>query len=130
MKIIERLETLRRLNRNPEWVNDNIFRLVCSPQMAILAYERIKSNPGNMTAGDDGATLDHISLDTLGKLCDSIRDGSYQPKPVRRKFIPKANGKERPLGIPSPRDKIVQEMIREILESIYDSGASPTVGAD
>lgn len=126
MKIIERLETLRRLNRDPNWVNDNIFRLVCSPQMAILAYERIKSIPGNMTAGDDGATLDHISLAALDKLCDSIRDGSYRPKPVRRKFIPKANGKERPLGIPSPRDKIVQEMIREILESIYDSGASPT----
>lgn len=126
MKIIERLETLRKLNRDPKWVNDNIFRLVCSPQLAVLAYERIKSNPGNMTAGDDGVTLDHISSEALEKLCESIHDGSYQPRPVRRKFIPKANGKTRPLGIPSPRDKIVQEMIREILESIYDSATSPS----
>lgn len=126
MKIIERLETLRKLNRDPNWVNDNIFRLVCSPQLAVLAYERIKSKPGNMTAGDDGVTLDHISLDAIGKVCESIKNGSYTPKPVRRKFIPKANGKSRPLGIPSPRDKIVQEMIREILESIYDPSESPT----
>lgn len=126
MKIIERLETLRKLNRNPKWVNDNIFRLVCSPQMAVLAYERIKSKPGNMTAGDDGVTLDHISMDAIGKLCESIKTGTYTPKPVRRKFIPKANGKSRPLGIPSPRDKIVQEMVREILEAIYDTSETPT----
>jgi len=98
MKIIERLETLRKLNRNPEWINDNIFRLVCSPQMAVLAYEQIKSKPGNMTVGDDGVTLDHISLEAIGTLCESIKNGSYSPKPVRRKFIPKANGKSRPLG--------------------------------
>lgn len=126
MKIIERLETLRRLNRNPQWVNDNIFRLVCSPQLAVLAYERIKSNPGNMTVGDDGVTLDHVSLGFLEKLCESLKDGSYNPRPIRRKLIPKPNGKTRPLGIPSPRDKIVQEMVREILESIYDSAEGPT----
>lgn len=126
MKIIERLETLRRLNRDPNWVNDNIFRLVSSPQLAVLAYERIKSAPGNMTAGEDNVTLDEISLEALQDICASVRDESYQPRPVRRKFIPKANGKLRPLGIPSPRDKIVQEMVREILESIYDNAESPT----
>ena len=126
MKIIERLDTLRKLNRNPAWVNDNIFRLVCSTQLAVLAYERLKSKPGNMTAGDDGVTLDHISMDSLKKMCESIHNGSYKPSPIRRKFIPKANGKSRPLGIPSPRDKIVQEMVRLILESIYDSGESPS----
>lgn len=125
MKIIERLETLRRLNRDPNWVNDNVFRLVSSPQLAVLAYERIKSKAGNMTPGEDNVTLDEISLEKVKELCDSVKDGSYIPRPVRRKFIPKANGKLRPLGIPSPRDKIVQEMVREILESIYDS-ESPT----
>jgi group II intron reverse transcriptase/maturase len=126
MKIIERLETLRRLNRDPNWVNDDIFRLVSSPQLAVLAYERIKSKAGNMTAGDDNITLDEISLQAITDICESVRNGSYMPKPVRRKHIPKANGKLRPLGIPSPRDKIVQEMVREILESIYDGSDSPT----
>lgn len=126
MKIIERLETLRKLNRDPCWVNDDIFRLVCSPQLAVLAYERIKSKAGNMTAGEDNVTLDEISLEAVKEICLSIKAGTYSPKPVRRKFISKANGKLRPLGIPSPRDKIVQEMVREILEAIYDSAESPT----
>lgn len=121
MNIKERLETLKRLNHNSMWVNDNLFKLVCSPQLAVIAYESIKSKPGNMTAGDDGSTLDEISLTKIVNLCQSIKDQTYKPIPVRRKFIPKANGKTRPLGIPSPRDKIVQEMLRVILESIYDS---------
>ncbi|WP_371764031.1 hypothetical protein [Massilia sp.] len=124
MKIIERLETLRKLNRDPCWVNDDIFRLVCSPQLAVLAYERIKSKAGNMTAGEDNVTLVEISLEAVKEICLSIKAGTYSPKPVRRKFISKANGKLRPLGIPSPRDKIVQEMVREILEAIYDSAES------
>lgn len=126
MKIIERLETLVRLNRDPNWVNEDIFRLVSSPQLAAMAYERIKSKAGNMTAGEDNVTLDEISLQAMKDICASVRDESYRPKPVRRKFIPKANEKQRPLGIPSPRDKIVQDMVREILESIYDGVESPT----
>lgn len=126
MNIFERLETLRKLNRNPLWVNEDIFRLVCSPDLAKLSYERIKSKAGNMTAGDDGVTLDRISMQSLTEICESIRNGSYTPRPVRRKYIPKANGKMRPLGIPSPRDKIVQDMVREILEAIYDTTESPT----
>ena len=99
---------------------------MCNRDFAVIAYERIKSDAGNMTAGDDGLTLDSTSLTMMEKLCDSIRNESYKPIPVRRKNIPKANGKTRPLGIPSPRDKIVQEMIREILESIYDSPEQPS----
>lgn len=49
MQIKGRLETLRRLNRDPGWVNGEIFRLVCSPPLAVLAYEGLKSKQGNMT---------------------------------------------------------------------------------
>jgi group II intron reverse transcriptase/maturase len=121
VKIKERLETLRRLNLDPSWVNGDIFRLVCSPQLAVVAYEGLKSKQGNMTQGTDGTTLDETSLESLDALCASIRDESYSPVTVRRKMIPKPNGKLRPLGIPSPRDKIVQEMVRIVLDSIYDS---------
>lgn len=76
MKIIERLETLRRLNRDPNWVNDNIFRLVSSPQLAVFAYERIKSASGNMTAGEDNVTLDEVSLEALQDICASVRTES------------------------------------------------------
>ncbi len=98
MKIIERLSALKKLNSDRAWVNKNIFRLMCSPEFAVLAYERIKSKPGNMTAGDDGQTLDAISMKALVSMCEAIRDGSYKPRPVRRKFLLKANGKRRPLG--------------------------------
>jgi group II intron reverse transcriptase/maturase len=86
-----------------------------------MAYERLKSIAGNMTRGTDGSTLDETSLESLGELCASIKDERYSPVAVKRKFIPKANGKLRPLGIPSPRDKLVQEMVRLVLESIYDA---------
>jgi group II intron reverse transcriptase/maturase len=74
-----------------------------------------------MTAGSDGQTLDGFSLRVITDLTETLRDESFQFKPARRTYIPKAGGKLRPLGIPSPRDKVVQEALRLILEAIYDS---------
>jgi len=74
-----------------------------------------------MTAGTDGETLDGFSEEEINQLIEEIKTGKYQPKPVRTVYIPKANGKLRKLGIPSVRDKIVQEVLRMILEAIYDS---------
>jgi group II intron reverse transcriptase/maturase len=74
-----------------------------------------------MTAGVGGETLDGFSIKVLTYLIEKLRDESFQFKPAKRAYIPKANGKMRPLGIPSPRDKIVQGAIRMILEAIYDS---------
>jgi Retron-type reverse transcriptase len=79
-----------------------------------------------MTKGVDGTTLDGTSLETFRDLIAEIRDESYTPKPSRRVYIPKANGKLRPLGVPSVKDKIVQEIVRTILECIYDSPKGPT----
>ena len=87
----------------------------------ILAYERIKSAPGNMTPGTDGKTLDGFSLHMIDEIIEEMRTEQFQFKPVRTVYIPKANGKKRKLGIPSTRDKIVQEVIRLILECIYES---------
>jgi group II intron reverse transcriptase/maturase len=92
----------------------------------IVAYERIKSKPGNMTPGTDGATLDGWSLQTIQKIIEEMRNEQFQFKPVRTEYIPKPNSnKMRKLGIPSTRDKVVQEVMRMILEAIYDSPYGP-----
>jgi len=115
------LEALRKHNVDRGWVNYDLYRLLYRPELYEVAYERIKSKPGNMTAGSDGQTLDGFSHQTIRNLIASLRDESFQFQPARRIHIPKANGKTRALGIPSPRDKVVQEALRLILEAIYDS---------
>jgi len=123
---LARLEALRRHNADPGWVNFDLYRLLYRPELYEVAYERIKSKPGNMTPGTDGQTLDGFSRTVIADLIERLRDESFQFRPARRTYIPKANGRMRPLGIPSPRDKVVQEVLRMILEGIYDSphGAS------
>lgn len=74
-----------------------------------------------MTAGVDGKSLDGMSEKRINELIDSLKDFSYQPNPARRVYIEKKNStKKRPLGIPSTEDKLVQEVVRMILESIYE----------
>jgi group II intron reverse transcriptase/maturase len=114
------LNIIRMKNReNPRWINRGLYRTLYNPTLHILAYERLKSKPGNMTPGTDGETLDGYSMKDIQKLIGLLRTERYRPTPVRRKYIPKAKGK-RPLGIPSPRDKLLQECIRLILEAIYE----------
>ncbi len=122
LKSLERLEVIRKLNgENREWVNDDLYRLMLRKDMYVLAYERLKSNPGNMTPGTDDETLDGFSEEEIDKIIEQMRNESYRCRPVRESFVPKANGKLRRLGIPCPRDKIVQEVVRIILEAVYDS---------
>lgn len=118
---LQRLEAIRKLNARSEWVNSDLYRLLFKPELYVLAYERIKSKPGNMTPGADQETIDGFGMDEIGKLIEEMRSEKYQPSPVRRAFIPKSNGKMRKLGIPSARDKIVQEVVRLVLEAVYDS---------
>jgi len=122
LKCLERLEVIRKLNgENREWVNDDLYRLMLRKDMYVLAYERLKSNPGNMTPGTDDETLDGFSLAEIDKIIEQMRSEHYRCKPVRESFIPTANGKLRRVGIPCPRDKIVKEVVRIILEAVYDS---------
>ena len=119
---LQRLEVIRKLNGdNREWVNSELYRLMYKRDVYILAYERIKSHPGNMTPGTDDETLDGFSLAMIDELIQEMRAERYHCKPVRTAYIPKSNGKMRKLGIPCTRDKIVQEVVRLILEAIYDS---------
>jgi len=97
-----------------------LFRLMKSPLLWEQAYQKIAPNKGAMTPGVDGQTFDGFSPEKVRAIINRLADGTYQPKPVRRVYIPKANGRLRPLGIPTTEDRLVQEVVRIILDQIYE----------
>jgi group II intron reverse transcriptase/maturase len=99
---------------------ERLYRIFYNPEFYLVAYANLAKSQGSMTAGVDGKTLDGMSLERIDSIINRMKDGTYQPNPARRTYIPKKNGKKRPLGIPSTDDKMVQEIVRMILESIYD----------
>lgn len=84
------------------------------------AYANIHANAGALTKGVDETTLDGFGEERVIGIMKKLTDGTYAPKPSRRKYIPKANGKKRPLGVPSGDDKLVQEVVRMLLEQIFE----------
>jgi retron-type reverse transcriptase len=89
-----------------------------------MAYDNLKSKPGNMTQGIIPTTLDGFSIEIIRKIISELRDESFQFKPGRRVMIPKASGGERPLTVAPPRDKVVQEIMRMILEAVFEHSFS------
>lgn len=114
------LESLKSKATDANYHYQRLYRNLYNSEFYLLAYQRIQAKQGNMTAGADGKTIDGMGMKRIESLILRLRDFSYQPKPARRTYIPKANGKMRPLGIPSFDDKLVQEVVRLILESIYE----------
>lgn len=99
---------------------ERLYRNLFNEQMFYVAYQRIYAKQGNMTPGTDGKTIDQMSIQRVENLIVSLRDETYKPNPAKRVYIPKKNGKKRPLGIPSFDDKLVQEVVRMMLEAIYE----------
>ena len=99
---------------------ERLYRNLYNPEFYLLAYANVAKSQGSMTAGADGQTLEGMSMSRIEGIIISMKDKSYHPQPARRKYIPKKNGKLRPLGVPSADDKIVQEIVRMILEAIYE----------
>lgn len=99
---------------------ERLYRLLFNEEMFFLAYQRIYAKQGNMTPGTDGRTVDQMSIQRIERLIGALKTEEYQPHPAKRVYIPKKNGKKRPLGIPSFDDKLVQEVTRMILEAIYE----------
>jgi len=95
LRDLQRIEKLRELNKDPKWVNTDLYRLLYRRGLYTSAYEKLKSKPGNMTPGSDEATLDGYSLDEVDKVISSLRDETYRPEPSRVIYIPKPNGKKR-----------------------------------
>lgn len=117
------IRVLNSLSDHSKYANykyERLYRVLFNEEMFYLAYQRIYAKMGNMTKGSDGKTIDEMSLSRISKLMEELKDETYQPKPARRTYIPKKDGKKRPLGIPSFDDKLVQEVLRMILEAIFE----------
>lgn len=99
----------------------NLYQLICSKDLLIQAYRNVRSNSGGMTPGIDNLTYDGINDEFLENLILELKSEKFKFTSVKRVYIPKANGKTRPLGIPNSKDKIIQEAMKILLELIYES---------
>ncbi len=107
-------------NQNSAFVFDRLYRNLFNPDFYMLAYSNIYAKEGNMTEGIDGKTIDGFNTKKVEEIISLLRQERYYPKPVRRAYIPKKNGKLRPLGIPTFWDKLVQEVLRLLLQAVYE----------
>lgn len=114
------LNSLNEHSKDSSYKFERLYRILFNEELFYVAYQKIASNGGSTTKGSDGRSIDEMSLARIETLIASLKDESYQPHPSRRVHIPKKNGKTRPLGIPAFEDKLVQEVVRMILEAIYE----------
>lgn len=121
------LKSLSEKTKDKQYKFQRLYRNLYNPEFYHLAYRNIRSSPGSMTPGTDGTTIDGMNDSRIQGIISSLKDFSYQPNPARRTYIAKKNSaKKRPLGIPSSNDKLIQEIVRMLLESIYEPNFSDT----
>ena len=119
----EILDRIMRISRNnKEATFTRLYRYMLRPDLYYLAYNKLYRNKGASTKGVDDDTADGFSEEKVRKIIQSLADETYAPKPVRREYIAKKHNsaKKRPLGLPTFTDKLVQEVLRMILEAIYE----------
>jgi RNA-directed DNA polymerase len=112
-----------KAEKSPSHKFADLYSLLCDQDWLRLAHDYVKQNAGSKTAGCDGINMKLFDENLEENLLDLIRElkqETFEPYPVRRVYIPKTNGKLRKLGIPSIKDRIVQEAVRMILEPIYE----------
>ena len=100
-------------------VND-LYRQLWNPNLHLMAYGRIAKNDGALTPGATPETADGMKMDNIHAIIEALRFERYRWTPARRVYIPKANGKRRPLGLPTWSDKVLQEVMRLLLEAYYE----------
>jgi len=120
LTVEKRLDSVIDLSRQGKRIN-GLFRLLGCPSLWERAYEQVAPNKGALTPGiDPDNTLDGFSLERMERIMTAVLDGSYRFSPARRQYIPKPNGKKRPLGIPTADDKLVQAAVKILLEHVYE----------
>lgn len=98
-----------------------VYRRIQDKELFLMAYGKLYANQGATTAGTDPKdTVDGMSVERIEEILGQLNNGTYEWKPVRRVEIPKPNGKKRPLGIPTWGDKLLQEVMRMVLEAYYE----------
>jgi group II intron reverse transcriptase/maturase len=120
IEILDRIGENSRNNK--EEIFTRLYRYMLRPDLYYLAYKNLYANKGASTKGVDNDTADGFSKEKINGIIQSLTDETYTPKPVRREYIQKKRNstKKRPLGIPTFTDKLVQEVLRMILESVYE----------
>ena len=120
---IEKLLTIRKLSqKDKKWKHKDIFRILKKEEIWIIAYENIKGNKGALTPGITSLTMDGMSMERLKRLQEKVCSGKFKFKPIKLAHIKRPDGRQRPLGLPTANDKIVQEVMRIILDAIYEPG--------
>ena len=125
---VDKMQTkLASWSQDQDFRFDDIYNLLYDEDWLRRAYSSVESNSGARTAGIDGQTMQNFEEDlgeNLDSLAKELKSQSFDPKPVRRTYIPKGDDEERPLGIPTIKDRIVQEALRMVLEPIYETDFS------
>jgi group II intron reverse transcriptase/maturase len=120
--VSEEMKHLHKLaKRDPRNRFDRLWELATDQTWLMQAWEEIRSNKGSMTAGIDSTIATDIDPERIQRLSERLKAGRYRPKPVRRVYIAKSNGKRRPLGIPTLEDRIVQQALRMLMEPIFEA---------
>lgn len=114
------LAILSKMALKPEVKFDQLYPKLYNPQLWLLAYQQLAPKPGNLTPGSDKQTIDGAGLNLIYELIHELKTMSYKPKPARRVYLTKPNGKKRPIGIAGFRDKLLQTVVKLILEAIYE----------
>lgn len=117
-EILARISTQSRNNK--EGVFTRLYRYMLRTDIYYQAYKNLYANAGASTKGVDDDTADGFGAEKIARIIGQLQSGTYTPSPARRTYIPKKNGRLRPLGIPTFTDKLVQEVLRIILEAVYE----------
>ena len=109
------------MNAAERTATGGLYRQLFNPELYLRAYGKIYRNDGSMTPGANAETVDGMSLKKIQAIIDALRHERYRWTPVRRVYIDKKGStKKRPLGLPTWSDKLLQEVIRSLLEAYYE----------
>jgi group II intron reverse transcriptase/maturase len=99
---------------------ERVYRQLFNPDFYLLAYSKLYANQGAMTPGSEGETVDGVALEKIQQIIHALQAEKFRWRPVRRVYIPKRKGGTRPLGLPDWSDKVVQEVLRTLLQAYYE----------